>query len=328
MIKFFRQSYAIQYVVIALMAIGLWIPAFVSGKLTTGLCQPVTPIYNLIDRLLSYSHILQHAFAFLLLLLETLIINTISVNNQIVGKVSTMGAFVFVLMMSLTCTQTNFYPFALSAFFILLVIKNLFDTFQEPKPEISLVKVGALLAFASMCYFPSIVLVLWVMIVLPMAKNGSLRFQLVPLFGFLFIYLLYYVGVFLFGDFKLLMQSYLEYFTSINLSVEGFNLKNIMLLAVLLVSTFFLLFGTGNANFEKTVAVRSKISMIYIMIAFAVLLLFLGGGNVLMNGLIFIPLSILVAYAFSYINNTGWADLFLAIFLIAIFANHYYFKLI
>jgi len=30
MIKFFRQSYAIQYVVIALLAIALWIPAFVS----------------------------------------------------------------------------------------------------------------------------------------------------------------------------------------------------------------------------------------------------------------------------------------------------------
>ena len=37
MIKFFRQSYAIQYVVVALLAIALWIPAFVSGKVTMGL---------------------------------------------------------------------------------------------------------------------------------------------------------------------------------------------------------------------------------------------------------------------------------------------------
>ena len=44
MIKFFRQSYAIQYVVIALLAIALWIPTFISGKMTMGLDEPVTPL--------------------------------------------------------------------------------------------------------------------------------------------------------------------------------------------------------------------------------------------------------------------------------------------
>ena len=61
------------------------------------------------------------------------------------------------------------------------------------------------------------------------------------------------------------------------------------------------------------------------MFIFAVLLLFLG-GNILMNGLIFIVLSILISYAFSYIGNAGWANLFLTLFLILVFANHYYFN--
>ena len=114
MIKFFRQSYAIQYVVIALMAIALWIPAFISGKATVGLDEPVTPFFNLVNRLLRGSAVAQHAVAFVLLVLETMVFNTIMVKHQIVGKVSTMGAFVFVLLMSLTVTQTNFYPFAFS----------------------------------------------------------------------------------------------------------------------------------------------------------------------------------------------------------------------
>ena len=120
MIKFFRQSYAIQYVVLALLAIALWIPAFASGKLTMGLDSPVTPIFNLVDNLLDFSPIAQHVFAFALLVLETLLFNMMLVKNQIVGKVSTMGAFVFILLMSLTRTQTNFYPFALSVVFIIL----------------------------------------------------------------------------------------------------------------------------------------------------------------------------------------------------------------
>ena len=325
MIKFFRQSYAIQYVVIALMAIALWIPAFISGKVIMGLNEPVIPIFNLVDRLLSFSPIAQHVFAFALLVLETLIFNAIMVNNQIVGKVGTMGAFVFVLLMSLTPTQTNFYPFALSVIFILLAISNLFEVYQLPNPEMNLLKTGVFVALASMCYFPAILLMLWVFVALPIAKKGTLRLQLIPIFGFLFVYFIYFVGVFIFGDFRTLLAGYRDYFTSIKFSVEGFNLKNIGLLVFLVASTVFLLFGGSNANFEKTVAVRTKISLTVIMAAFALLLLFLG-GNVLMNGLIFIVLSILVSYAFSYINNTGWANLFLTLFLILVFANHYYFK--
>ena len=325
MIKFFRQSYAIQYVVIALLAIALWIPAFVSGKMTMGLGSPVTPIFNLVDDLLDFSPIAQHAFAFLWLVLGTLIFNTMLVKNQVVGKVSTMGAFLFVLLMSLTHTQTNFYPFALSVIFIILAINKLFEVYQLPNPEMNLLKVGVYIAIASMCYFPSILLMLWVFIALPIAKKGTLRLQLIPPFGFLFVYFVYFVAVYLFGDFLTLMHGYRDYFTSIKFSVELFNLKIITLLVILVVPTIFLLFGSSNANFEKTVAVRTKISMTIIMLVFSIVMLFLG-GNVLMNGLIFIALAILVSYAFSYLSNTGWANMFLVLFLILVFANKYYFK--
>ena len=67
--------------------------------------------------------------------------------------------------------------------------------------------------------------------------------------------------------------------------------------------------------------------MTVILLAFAILILFLG-GNVLMNGLFFIALAILLSYSFSYIGNTGWANLFLVLFMALVFANLYYFKLL
>ena len=327
MIKFFRQSYAIQYVVLALMAIALWIPAFISGKATMGLDEPVTPFFNLMDRLLGFSPIAQHAVAFVLLVLETLVFNAIMVKHQIVGKVSTMGAFVFLLLMSLTMTQTNFYPFAFSVFFILLTISNLFDTYILPNPEMNLLKAGVFVALASLCYFPAILLIVWVIIVLPVAKKGSLRWELIPIFGFLFVYFMYFVCIFLFGDFQALLLGYKDYFTAFHISISGFNLWSIILLALLIVPTVLMLFGGNNAGLEKTVAVRTKISMTLILTAFAVLTLFIG-PNVLMNGLLFIVLSILMSYTFSYMNNTGWANLFLIIFIVLVLANKYYFKLL
>ena len=327
MIKFFRQSYAIQYVVIALLAIALWIPAFISGKMTMGLDGPLTPLFNLVDRLLGFSPILQHVLVFVLLVLETLFFNAMLVNNQIVGKVSTKGAFVFLLLMSLTRTQTQFYPFILSSFFILLMINNLFDVYQIQNPEMHLLKSGVYIALASMCYFPAMFLIAWVFIVLPVAKKSSLRLQLIPVFGFLFVYFVYFVCIYLFGDLPSVWAGYRDYFTTMPFSVAGFNLKVFLLLSVLVIATIFLLFGSSSANFEKTVAVRTKISMTFILAAFGILFLFMG-GNVLMNGLFFIVLAILISYAFSYINNMGWANLFLILFIVLVFANHYYFKLL
>ena len=310
---------------IALLAIALWIPAFVSGKVTTGLNEPVTPIFNLMDALLGFSPIAQHVFAFALLLVETLIFNAIMVKNQIIGKVSTLGAFVFVLLMSITLTQTNFYPFVLSSIFILLVINEIFDVYLVSNPEMDLLKVGIFVALASMCYFPSIVLILWVMTTLPIIKKGTMRLELIPLVGFLFTYFFYFIGVYLFGDFLTIVNGYKDYLFNVRLSVEGFNLWNIILLGFLVFVSVALLLG--NSKLEKALAVRVKITLCVLLLIVAIVLLFLG-GNVLMNGLIFIVLAVLFAFEFTYMDNTGWANLVLTLFLLLVFANHYYFKLL
>lgn len=327
MIKFFRQSYAIQYVVIALLAIALWVPAFMWGKATVGLESPVTPLYNLVSHLLAFSSVAPYILAFLLIVFEALIFNAILVNNQITGKVGTMGAFVFVLLMSLTCAQTQFYPFALATLFIILMLRSFFEVDLSPKPEICLLNAGMLIALASMCYFPAIILVIWSIVVLPRAKKGSLRLMLIPVLGFLVVYFLYFVAVFLFGDFRTVGQGYADYFTSFRLSVAGFNFKIIILLVLLSAAAVALLFGGSSAGLEKTVAVRSKISMTVIMLVFAVFMLFLG-GNPLTHGLFFLVLSIIYAYTFSYMGNTGWANLILVVFLVLVFANLYYFRIL
>ena len=325
MIKFFRQSYAVQYVVIALLAIALWIPAFMSGKAVTGLGSPVTPLFNLIDGWLGSSVLARQICAFLLMVLNALIFNIILVNNQVIGKVGTMGAFVFVLLMSLTRTQAEFYPFLLSLFFILLLISILYNTYLSQNVEFDLLKAGISIAVASMCYFPSILLIIWLMASLPIAKKGTFRLELIPMAGLLFVYFFYFAGIYLFGDFLATIHGYRDYFLQVRLSVECFNLKNILLLLLLVFVSVVMLLGVR--NLEKSLAVRVKISMSVLLLFLSVFMLFLG-GNVLYNGLIFIALSVLISYEFSYIGNTGWADLLLTLFLLLVFANHYFFKIL
>ena len=178
-----------------------------------------------------------------------------------------------------------------------------------------------------MCYFPSIILLLWVLVALPILKKGSLRLELIPITGFMFVYFLYFSGMFLFGDFLSTMEGYGDWFAELQLSVEGFNLKSILLLSFIVVSSVLLYFGGGSANFEKTVAVRSKMTISVLLAFVSVVLLFLG-GNVLLDALFFVALAIIIGYEFSYMGNTSWTELFLTVFLLLVVANHYYFKLL
>lgn len=324
MIKFFRQSYAIQYVVLALLAIALWMPSFRPGGGVTGMESTVTPIYNFVARLLRGS-IAQHIVALVLLLGEALLFNIILTENQVTGKIGTMGAFVFIVLMSLTRTQIALYPFALSVPFILLVLGKLYGVYLAQKPEFDLFKAGIYIAFASMCYFPSIILVLWAMIALSIAKKGSLRLLLLPITGFLFVYFFYFSYVFLFGDFLPLIQGYGDWFDELSFTVRGFNLRIVILLSFLTLVPVLMFFGSGSSGFDKTIAVRTKLTMSIIMWIFSFVLLFLG-GNVLFHGLIFVALTVVIAYVLSYLSNTGWADLFLAVFMLLVFANQYYFN--
>lgn len=326
MIKFFRQSYIIQYIVLALLAVALWLPAFMSSTVDLTLTTPVTPIYNWFSGLLDASSLAMLITAFVLMVLEAMFFNSILVANQIIPKVSTIGAFVFLLFMNLTLTQTGFFPFALSLLFILAMIHICFLVFQHQNPEIYLFNAGACLALATMCYFPSIVLIAWILISLIISHFSSMRLLIIPVIGFLFPYFIYFAGTYLFGDLPSVLQGYSDYFANMSLATDGFRGRYIALYAVLSVFVLMPLVNSGNYNFEKSVAVRAKMTMTIVLMLFSILLLF-DGGNPLLHGLVFLALAIVATYDLSYVDKTGPANIVLTVFLILIFLNRYLFKI-
>lgn len=327
MIKFFRQSYAAQYVVLFLLAVALWVPVFVTGQVHEGLTSPVTPLYNLLSRILGVSPVLKLSVAFLLMVFEALFFNSMLIANQIVTKVSTMGAFVFLMFMNLTLTQSNFFPFAMAMVFILMALHTCFMVYQISGIEFYLINVGVFIALASMCYFPAIFMLLWVVAALLFAHSSSMRLQCIPLVGFLFVYMAYFSARFFMGDLPEVLQGYADYFTGFSLSVSGFNGLKIAVLAVVSLFSMVPSFNNKSLAFEKTVAVRSKLSMTIVMYFLSVFTLFLG-GDPLLHGLIFVPLAIFASYELSYLNKTAVANIWMYAFVILVLLNRYFFKML
>ena len=322
MIRFFRNSYIIQYVTVALIGLALWIPAFVTGDVDASWRSPVAPLYNWIADLLDFWPYALLILAFALNAFDAVFFNSILASNQIISKVSTLGAVVFLLVMNIVPAQTGFYPFLLASVFILMFLHTLFLINQAQRPEFYLFNAGLYLSLATMCSFPSLLLVVWGTIALSIIHKGSLRLHLIPILGLLLPYFIYFSVHFLKGDLMTVLRAYGDFFANIRLTLEGFSWFRMGLLLFLLIVSAMPLFMPRNYSFEKTVTVRTRITMTIILLFFGIFMLFLE-GDPMQSGVFFIALSVLFSYELAYLNGLRWSNVTFAVFLFGVLAMHY-----
>ena len=322
MIKFFRNSYLVQYVTIALLLIALWVPSFITGNVDPALRSPVTPLYNLLADLFDFWPPFMLIIAMLLMAFQAVFFNSILASNQLIGKVFTLGAVVFLLMMNLLPVQTTYYPFLMASLFLLMFIHTLFAIYQTPRPELYLLNAGVYLSLATMFWFPSLLLVVWGVIALSIVHKGSLRLHLIPFLGLLFPYFIYFSIHFLKGDLLQIWQYYGDFFNGLRFSVEGFNWLRIGLLGFLLLALFIPWLMPYNYSYEKSIAVRAKVTMTIILLCFGILMLFLE-GDPMQSGVFFIAVSILFSYDLAYLDRLKWSNITFILLILAVLASHY-----
>ena len=322
MIKFFRNSYLVQYVTIALLLVALWVPSFIMGNVDVTWRSPVMPLYNLLADLFDFWPPFMLIIAMVLMAFEAVFFNSILASNQIIGKVNTLGAVSFLLMMNLLPAQTTFYPFLLSSLFLLMFIHTLFAIYQTPNPELYLLNAGFYLSLATMLWFPSLLLVVWGIVALSIVHKGSLRLHLIPFVGLLFPYFLYFSFHFLKGDLLPVWQAYADYFMGFQLTMECLTWQKMVLLGFLLLVLFIPLIMSRHYSLERSVAVRTKIAMTYNLMLLGILLLFIG-IDPMQTGALFIALSILYSYYMAYLDKLKWANITFVILILAVLASHY-----
>ena len=322
MIKFFRNSYLVQYVAIALLLVALWVPSFVTGNVDPAWRSPVTPLYNVVANIFDFWAPSMLIIAMVLMGFEAVFFNSILVSNQVIGRVNTLGAVTFLLMMNLVPTQTTFYPFLLSSVFLLMLIHTMFAIYQTPRPELYLFNAGLFLSLATMFWFPTLLLALWIVVALSIVHKSSLRLHLIPFIGLLFPYFIYFTIHFLKGDLLTVWQAYGDYFGNFRLTTQGFGWLKIALMGFMALTLFIPMLMPKFYSLEKTIAVRSKIAMTYNLLLGGILMLFFEGDPML-SGVFFVALSILFSYYMAWLDHVKWANITFVILLLGVLAMHY-----
>lgn len=322
MIKFFGNSYFINYLLLFVMASLLWLPSFV--VLPTA-CHPsgTTPIYDFIVTSLGSKPLLLQIIAFLLFVVEAFFFNEIMVVGKIEHKVSTIGSLVFIFLMGgLTSYQTMFQPALLASLFVLPILYFLYKIPSSHSAETDLLNAGFCIALASMSYVYSALLLIWIMIALMIMKSQSVRYQLIPIIGFLLPYFFYFAILFFRGDIVEVTKGYSDFFTGFSISFDGYDVVSLVVFAILVLVSFLPLNENVLNAQDRYVDVRHNISAASLMFLFT-LVMILMEGDIFSCGLSFLALSVHNTYSLGHMTRTKFPEIVLAVVVIAIYVVRY-----
>ena len=322
MLKFFRHSYIAQLVVIVLLLVVLWIPAFVTQLRDTAVGTPTTPLYNLIAGLFDSSSSAMTVLVFVVFGLCALFFNSMLSVNQLVTRNSSIGAFVFVLCLCCVPIKDEYYPFLLAIPFIMMVIQTFYLIYQVEKPEPYLMNAGFFLALASMFYFPSIILIIWMLIAMLVMDFRDPKHFLIPIIGFFVPYFILFVCFYFNHTLVEKFNDYILAFNEIGFEKLGVNTADWMVLVIAFALTWLSIMVILSDKTDNAVATRKKVSITIWLFFFGFMMLFMQ-KPVMFNGLVFIVMAIFVSMVLCYVKKTKIVDIVIIVLMMAIIANQY-----
>lgn len=321
MLNFFKNSYLSQQIAVVAIALVLWLPAFITkSAFIPGEFQ--TPLYNIIVSILDFSPFLLNLLAFIFYLLSVFLFNSMLSANRLVSKYSTIGAYSFVVMMCCSPELHSCYPFIFACPFILMAMHTLFLIYQTDAPENYMMNIGYFIGIASLFYYPSTFLIIWVLLSFIIFKFKGIRLFIIPIVGFLIINSLLLGISFMFGRYDILIDSYSHFFRNISFSFELNGFNNILLIVSGILLLISLLRTIGNKSSDKGTNVRKRIGASFLLTLFAAVIFFMQ-KPLMNNALVFMMFAMFYAIALSDIRRSRIANIIMIAFLIFVMANQY-----
>ena len=322
MLKFFKQSYIAQFVVIVLLVVALWIPVFVSQASEVTVGSPITPLYNLVASIFGSSSLALTIFTFVVFGVSVLFFNSMLSVNQLVTRNSSIGAFIFMLCMCCVPIQDEFYPFLLAVPLIMMTMQTVYLIYQIEKPEIYLMNAGFFVALASMFYFPAIILIIWVLLAIMIMDIRELKQFLIPIIGFFFPYFILFVCFFFNHTLIEKVKDYSLAFNELGLEKLGVGTYEMTILAIVFVLAAISLMMIKSDKADNSVGTRKKINVTLWLFVFSFIMLFMQ-KPVMFNGMIFIALAVFLSMALCYVKKSKLVDIVMVVMMLAVIVNQY-----
>lgn len=315
-VSVFKRNYFLQFVLLIIVALLLWLPAFITPvPIMYKGCFDM-PFFDAIVAFFPTQNIVNTIVCFLLVVLQGLLINYIFTFYQLSQKTSFFPAFIYIILMSSDYRFMTLNSITFANMFIILTLLAFLKCYNKNEGLDEIYFSSVLLAVATLFYSPVVLLVFWLWVGLFNFKIYKLRSFFVSIFGFLTPFLVLFVYYYLTDNNEVITSFVSQHFALLpewNFLTQPIQMVYIVYLFLLLVPAFFITLATKN---DQKLSVRKRISTILLLFVFSLLPFVYDVSSPTMS-LIFVPSATYMLTIFFFnIKRNIYSDLYIAVLLI------------
>lgn len=322
MLKFFKNSYIAQAVVIVLLIVVLWLPVFLTQSYDRAYEYPTTPMYNFLLGIMGDSNIVMSIFVMLLFGSCVFVFNSMMTVDNLVSRYSSIFSFVMVLCMCCVPIHNEYYPFLVAMPFMVMAQQTVFLIYNVEKPERYLMNTGIFIAVGSMFYIPAILMIIWVLLAMIVHGVREIRLYLIPIVGVVTPYFLMTTIIYIIGYSQDFVNSYAYAFTGLSLHKLDISMMEKVVLLVMLLLSLLSILKIWSANVTIHISMRKRKKVMLSLFCISIVMLF-AQQPVMSNGFFFIIVSVLVSMALCIVKRTKLIDIVMVIMMLAVIVNQY-----
>jgi hypothetical protein len=322
-ISIFKNNQPLSIVLLSIMMIVLWIPAF--GHLESIPYNNTMPLFEFYVRGANNFPYLHSIFALILIVSEAILLNYILNKFEIMAQKTVIPAIFYCLLMSCCKPLTHFYPLIFSNLFILLALFKIGLSYRVEEAFSSIFDASFFIAIASLFYFPSIIIYPLIWVALIVIRPFVWREWIISIIGLLLPYLFIVVFYFWTDKFNFLLYDKIFFPSSDSLLTlsnqrQSFLIVAAILLVLLLLSVFTLLKGWP----VNTILSRNFLVVLFWLLGLALLSYSMAPVfNITYLAGVAIPLSVFIANYFLMTKFKWIAEIVFMVFVIAIVFENY-----
>jgi len=314
-IRFFKTSYFSSLLVLSLLVLVLWLP----------LESTIFPAY-ISSWPMSYLPLnpwIQQILSIILFFLTALLINQVATKHRLTDRNSYLVAFFFILIGSASGFLTQMSPSLLATFFFAFFSRKVFDFQSSTKLITTSFDAGIFLGITSLFFPPAALLVLFAWFALLVYQADQWRAYVTVILGILLPWFFVFSGYFWFNKLPEALSGFVQYFhfrEIVNPFAGSLDLIMFLLVALIILTGAFSILGSLS-SFNISLRQHASVSLWGLLFSLLIIFLFATPIQVLM--LAALPASLIVGTFFSRMKRLKWANLFLLLWILFIFINHF-----
>lgn len=303
-----------MFLIISLL---LWLPAFLSPP------QPVTSTtfgiaYDFLADFFSFSGTINVLVAFVLLLMQAIVFNSVLVENPLFSKSVFLPALIYVILMSHNPANLILHPALIANFFLIFSLKNLYNTYEKKEALREAFNASFWVAFASLFYLPAIYMLVLIWSAFLIFRINAWREWLISIIGVSTPYLLLVTGFYLTDGMDFLRAYYPDNLSWIWTNLTA-RLADYIFWPAFLILILVAYFKFSTERVDKIISVRKGFAVVNAFLVIAATSILFSGPNPHQHAFLLFPASsVIIAYYFIEMKRMIWPEVLFLLLLASI----------